>query len=138
MHITYSMKLIIFWLISTNSPYSMQHMGIVTSAVRFTSKSDRHLPCSYIVDVFDLFQGVLSSTIASGDKSITIVCCYINMFLLNTRSLDLFTDRQSPLQNHNPRAALMLHCRHAYKQTPNWRRTDAQALQLGRPKGDGK
>ena len=56
-----------------NSPYSMQHMGTVTSAARFPPKSDRHLPCSYIVEVFDLFQGVLSSSIASGDKSMTIV-----------------------------------------------------------------
>ena len=37
------------------------------------------------------------------------ICCYINMFLLNTRNLDLFTDRQSPLQNHKHHGPHMLH-----------------------------
>lgn len=41
---------------------------------RFTLKSDRRLPCSYIVEVFDLFSGNSKFPHCySGDQSITVV-----------------------------------------------------------------
>ena len=63
--------------------------------LRFTRQRDRyrHLACSYVVEEFDLFQGVLSSNIANCDQSITVVFSAILGVTLKCfyETLDLFT-----------------------------------------------